>query len=70
MIMKAAIPCGLILEINKNGHIVRSLMDLDAEKFGFISEVEDDAGVLYLGSFIKPYIGRVDTHRLTEKRGG
>lgn len=61
---KALIRCAMIYEINQKGDIVRSLMDLKGEKFAFPSEVEDDAGVLYIGSFREPYVIRLDTYRL------
>ena len=55
--------CSIILELNKSGQIVRSLQDLNAERFQYPSEVEDQAGVLYIGSFMSPYIGIVDTSK-------
>ena len=54
----------MLLELNGNGNIVRTLMDLDADKVHWPSEVEDDAGTLYVGSFREPYLVRIRLDRL------
>jgi len=54
----------MLLELNGHGNIVRALMDLNGEKLRSPSEVEDDAGTLYLGSFISPYIVRIRLDQL------
>lgn len=54
----------MILELNSNGKIVRTLMDIDGKHLHSITEVEDIAGVLYLGSFHESYIARIDSSKL------
>jgi len=54
----------MLLELDVHGNIVRALMDLDGEKVRYSSEVTDDAGTLYIGSFIEPYLVRVRLDRL------
>lgn len=54
----------MILELNSNGKIVRTLMDIDGKHLRTIAEVEDVTGVLYLGSFHESYIARIDTSKL------
>ena len=49
----------MLLELNGHGNIVRALMDLNGEKVRWPSEVEDDAGTLYVGSFLEPYLVRI-----------
>ena len=55
--------CGMIIELNKDGDIIRSLQDLNGERLQFMSEVEDHHGELYIGSFMSPYIGKVNTYK-------
>lgn len=50
---------GLVVELDKNGQIVRSLHDPTGTKIPAVSEVEDNDDVLYLGSFNLPYLSRV-----------
>lgn len=50
---------GLIIEINDEGEIIRSLHDPTAEKIPSASEVEDKDGVLYFGSYYLPYMSRL-----------
>jgi len=57
-------PSSMLLELNDHGDIVRALMDLDAEKVRWPSEVADDAGTLYVGSFCEPYLVRIRLDRL------
>jgi len=57
-------PTTMLLELDVHGNIVRALMDLDGEKVRYSSEVTDDAGTLYIGSFIEPYLVRVRLDRL------
>jgi len=54
----------MLLELDGKGEIVRALMDLNGEKVRFPSEVEDDAGTLYVGSFVEPYIIRIRLDQL------
>ncbi len=51
-------PYGLIVELNTEGQITRSLHDPTGEVIGAVSEVEDDFGTLYLGSYYAPFIGK------------
>jgi len=62
--MASSKPSAILLELNGHGNIVRMLMDLDAEKVRFPSEVEDDAGTLYVGSFREPYLVRIRLDKL------
>ncbi|KAK2150923.1 hypothetical protein LSH36_382g01005 [Paralvinella palmiformis] len=55
--------CTLIIELDEQGNIIRSLHDPDGERFSRISEVEEHAGHLYIGSFCVPYIGKVNTYK-------
>jgi len=57
-------PSALLLELNGHGSIVRALMDPTGEKVRWPSEVEDDAGTLYIGSFREPCIVRVRLDQL------
>jgi len=57
-------PTAMLLELNSHGDIVRALMDLTGEKVHYPSEVEDDAGTLYVGSFREPYIARIRLDQL------
>ncbi len=52
-------PYGLIVELDKNGQILRSLHDPTGQVIPSVSVVEDDAGTLYLGSYYSPFIGKV-----------
>jgi len=54
----------MLLELNGHGSIVRALMDLNGEKVRYLSEVEDDAGTLYVGSFREPYLVRIRLDQL------
>jgi len=49
----------MLVELDGHGNIICALMDLDGEKVRYSSEVADDAGTLYLGSVIEPYLARV-----------
>lgn len=55
---------GLVIEINSEGEITRSLHDPTAEKVPSASEVEDHNGVLYLGSYYLPYLSRLHLAKL------
>jgi len=54
----------MLLELNDHGNIVRALMDLNGEKVRWPSEVKDDAGTLYVGSFLEPYLVRIRFNQL------
>lgn len=52
---------GLILELDRNGHITRSLKDPTGSVVpGHISEVYDDGNVLYLGSYQSSFLGKLE----------
>ena len=57
-------PYGLLLEINQDGEIIRSLHDPSGGNIPAVSEVEDINGVLYLGSYFSPFIGRLDLQHI------
>ena len=53
-------PPGLVVELDNDGKIIRSLHDSNGETISGVSEVEEDFdGTLYLGSYRSPYIGKV-----------
>jgi len=52
-------PSSMALELNDRGDIVRTLMDLNAERVLFASEVADDGQSLYLGAAIQSFIARI-----------
>ena len=56
--MKLAGKYGLIVELGEDGKIRRSLHDPSGSVVG--SEVEDIDGVLYLGSYYQPFLGKLD----------
>ena len=52
----------MIVELNKNGEIVRVLRDVSAPlKIETVSEVLDTGASLYFGSYQAPYIGMLHT---------
>jgi len=55
----------MLLELNNNGTVVRLLMDPNGEKIRFPTEVNEDAGTLYVGSFREPYIVRIRLDQLS-----
>ena len=54
----------MLLELDGQGDIVRALMDLDGVKVRYSSEVVEDDGALYVGSFCEPYLVRISLDRL------
>ena len=50
---------GLVVELNEDGQIVRSLHDPSGTLFPSVSEVEEENGILYLGSIDRPFVGRL-----------
>ena len=54
----------MILQLNEEGQIVRSFQDPHSEVLATVSEVEDDYGVLYLGSYHAPFIGKIDITKI------
>ena len=53
-------PYGLLIELSEDGAIKRSLHDPTGEVIPSVSEVEDDYGTLYLGSYHSPFIAKVE----------
>ncbi len=51
---------GLIIELDSQGHIIRSLHDATGATFPAASEVQEHDGVVYLGSYFLPFLGRLD----------
>lgn len=49
---------GLILELDENGNVLRSLQDADGNHYPFITSVQEHQGTLYLGSLFNDSIGR------------
>lgn len=64
---------GLAIEVDANGKILRSIQD-PSERITHLSEVreviEDGYKVLYLGSFVNPYLGRLVLEPATGSTGG
>ena len=58
--MKLAPKYGLVVEYNDKGEIVRSLHDPTGKTIPSVSEVHDEDGILYLGSYNQPYLGKLD----------
>lgn len=50
----------MIIELDQEGLIKRSLHDPTGEVVGSVSEVLDTGDALYLGSFHAPYLVKVD----------
>ncbi|XP_064623449.1 adipocyte plasma membrane-associated protein-like [Lineus longissimus] len=51
---------GLLVELDKNGKIIRSFHDRSGFFVPSVSEVAEHNGTLYLGSFYLPYLGVLD----------
>ncbi|CAI2327950.1 unnamed protein product [Caenorhabditis sp. 36 PRJEB53466] len=52
-------PHAIVVELDTNGKIVRSLHDVAGTKVGDVSQVTEHNGALYLGSFAEPYIAKL-----------
>jgi len=50
---------GLVVHLNEQGEITRTLQDPTGGKVPSVSEVEDHHGVLYLGSYFLPHISKL-----------
>ncbi|KAL8605746.1 hypothetical protein ACOMHN_066262 [Nucella lapillus] len=50
---------GLLIELDEDGQIVRSLHDPTGARVSATSEVEEKDGMLYVGSFSLPFLTRV-----------
>ena len=49
----------VLLELNENGQITRSLHDPTGSAVPGISEVHDDGDVLYFGCYKNPFVGKL-----------
>ncbi|KAL8615677.1 hypothetical protein ACOMHN_034827 [Nucella lapillus] len=58
-LMKRAPKYGMVLELNQQGQIIRSLHDPHGVNYGAISEVDEYNGNLYLGSFKASFVGKI-----------
>ncbi|XP_076463926.1 adipocyte plasma membrane-associated protein-like [Babylonia areolata] len=56
-IMARAPKYGIVVELNADGQIIRSLHDPTGAAFTAVSEVEEEKGLLFLGSYSNKYIG-------------
>ena len=48
------------MELNENGQIIRSLHDPTGSIIPDVSEVHDEGGALWLGSFRSNFIGKLE----------
>ena len=58
-IMKLIPKYGLLVHLDESGIITKTLHDPSGTKVPSVSEVEDKDGVLYLGSYLLPYISKI-----------
>ena len=56
----------MLIELSSSGEIKRTLMDADGVRVRLSSDVEDDGGILYIGSFSEPYIARINTNQMRD----
>lgn len=56
LLVKMTAPSGIVVEIDGDGKVLRSL---HSSHYAMFSEVLEYKGNLYLGSFLKPYLLRV-----------
>ena len=50
----------ILVQFNNNGEIIRTLQDPSGAVVKTISEVHDHNGLLYIGSYNAPYLGKLD----------
>jgi len=50
----------LILELNENGQVVRSLHDPNGSTISDVSEIHDEGDALWFGSYKSNFIGKLD----------
>ena len=55
---------GIVVELDKNGKIVRSLQDPDGSKYTSVSEVAEENGILFIASKSKNFIGIIELNKL------
>ena len=49
----------IIVQISENGDIIRSLQDPTSSIIQSVSSVDDNDGILYMGSYKAPFIGKI-----------
>ena len=59
-------PYGLVVELDQDGKILRSLHDARGEMFGNITSAEEVDGFLYLGTLLERHIGRIQLSNLSD----
>jgi sugar lactone lactonase YvrE len=52
-------PYGLVLELDANGQVLRSLHDPDGKHLSVVTSVHEEDGQLYLGTLLNPWMARV-----------
>ncbi|BFY99663.1 hypothetical protein BsWGS_02703 [Bradybaena similaris] len=50
---------GMVVEVNENGEIVRTLQDPTGNQISSVSEAAEHDGFLYLGSYGQPFVSRI-----------
>lgn len=65
--MKMLPKYGLAVEVDQSGKILRSLHDPTGERVGSTCDLADKDGVLYLGSYHLPHMGKVYLKQQTKK---
>lgn len=67
ILMKMLPKYGLAVEVDQSGKILRSLHDPTGERVGSTCDLADKDGVLYLGSYHLPHMGKVYLKQQTKK---
>jgi sugar lactone lactonase YvrE len=49
---------GLVIEMDADGKILRSLQDPEGRRIANVTSVHEESGVLYFGNLLKDYVGR------------
>lgn len=55
------------MELDQAGHITSVYQDVKGTKFYSVSEIADDAGILYIGSYTAPGLFKIDTRKYSAK---
>ena len=55
---------GLVIHLNEEGEITKSLHDPTGSRIPAVSEIEDKDGILYMGSYNMPYIGKLNLNSI------
>ena len=61
-VLPKPVPYGLVIQVNENGEIVRSLHDTSGQHLRMVTSAKPVNGVLYLGSLENDRIGRLPIH--------